>query len=240
MRFDEYITHTNFKRKASTFHEKQHPNKTEDKFVPNKWDDKFRAWAAKPPEVVEKPKPKVKTTMLVNTITNTEGLNRAYHQGDFYVHGNTLYIAGSHTARDWYDDFTKVPAWGDLRNSVRYQRALDALKNNPRVDTVIGHSLGGSVALELEKNHPQVKHSRVYGAPVFEPLGDEAGKVERYRNWLDPVSVADRSAVMSSHPEPFSNASLTHDYSNMANNFISKRSTEIIDDTNDRWDVRTE
>ena len=55
-------------------------------------------------------------------ITDSEGLRRAYEQGDYYVHGKTMFIAGSHTARDWFDDFTKVPAWGDLKNSERYQK----------------------------------------------------------------------------------------------------------------------
>ena len=53
-------------------------------------------------------------------ITDSEGLQRAYKQGDYYVHGRTMFIAGSHTARDWFDDFTKAPAWGDVRDSERY------------------------------------------------------------------------------------------------------------------------
>jgi pimeloyl-ACP methyl ester carboxylesterase len=44
---------------------------------------------------------------------------------------------------------------GNVRNSERYQQAEAALKDNPQVDTVIGHSLGGSVALELEQTEQQ-------------------------------------------------------------------------------------
>ena len=62
-----------------------------------------------------------------------------------------MYVAGSHTDQDWYDGFTKVPTWGDLRKSVRYQEAEKALKQNPQVNHVVGHSLGGSVSLELQK-----------------------------------------------------------------------------------------
>ena len=58
-----------------------------------------------------------------------------------------MYVACSHTAKDWYDDVTKIPVWGELRNSTRYQAARDAFIENPQVKTVIGHSLGGSVAL---------------------------------------------------------------------------------------------
>ena len=85
-----------------------------------------------------------------------------------------------------------------------------------------------------------MKNSRAGGAPVFEPSRQDAEKVARHRNWLGPASIADRSAVNFSHPNPLSTGSLTHDYSNIADNFISQRTTDIIDDSNGRWDVRTE
>ncbi len=84
-------------------------------------------------------------------ITDSEGLQRAYAQGDYYVHGRTMFIAGSHTARDWFDDFTKVPAWDDSRDSERYQKTLEGFKNQEQIDTVVGHSLGGSVSLEFKR-----------------------------------------------------------------------------------------
>ncbi len=65
-----------------------------------------------------------------------------------------MFIAGSHTARDWFDDFTNVPAWGDLKHSERYQKTLEEFRNQEQVDTVVGHSLGGSVSLELQKKYP--------------------------------------------------------------------------------------
>ena len=168
-----------------------------------------------------KPPEQDRVEYVRDQITDSDGLQRAYQRGDTYVHGNTMYIAGSHTAKDWFDDFTKVPAWGDLRDSTRYQRANDTLHYNPHVTTVVGHSLGGSVALELQKNHKNIKKSRTYGAPVFDILGSESKGVDRYRNWLDPVSVLDRSAKKSFKENPFESASLTHDYSNIAKNFTS-------------------
>ena len=149
-------------------------------------------------------------------ITDAEGLARAYQQGDAYTHGSTTYVAGSHTARDWYDDVTKVPFWGDTRESHRYKMADRALKANPQVTRAVGHSLGGAVALEAQKQHPGLE-SRTYGAPVFSPLGRES-KAERYRNLGDPVSILDRSAKKSIHWRPFSSLSEPHDYSNMAVN----------------------
>ena len=138
-----------------------------------------------------------KTEYITDEITDVQGLERAYQHGDYYLHGDTMYIAGSHTAKDWYDDVTKIPVWGDLRDSTRYQAARDALMNNPQIKRTIGHSLGGSVALELEKNYKNITSSRTYGAPVWNPLGSESNNVERYRNWIDPVSVFDRSAAKS-------------------------------------------
>ena len=130
-------------------------------------------------------------------------------------------IAGSHTAKDWYDDVTKIPVWGDLRNSTRYQAARDALMQHPEVKRTVVHSLGASVALELDKNYKHITSSRTYGAPVWNPLGSESNKVDRYRNWFDPVSMFDRSAVKSVKWNPFESSSLTHDYSNIAKDFTS-------------------
>jgi pimeloyl-ACP methyl ester carboxylesterase len=153
-------------------------------------------------------------------ITEATGLQRAYQQGDAYPFGNTLFIAGSHTAKDWYDDVTKIPFWGDVRTSTRYQQAEKALKANPNITRVVGHSLGGSVALELQRNYPNLQ-SRTYGAPVLDLTGSDA-KAERYRNWLDPVSVLDRSATRSVKWNPLDSASLTHAYDNIAQKFQVK------------------
>ena len=160
-----------------------------------------------------------KPVLKYDQITDSEGLKRAYEQGDYYTHGRTMFVAGSHTARDWFDDFSKVPAWGDLKGSHRYQKALEEFKNNRDIDTVVGHSLGGSVSLELQKNYPsRIKKSRTYGAPVMDLLGSESENVDRYRNWLDPVSIFDRGAKKSIKWNLLDSGSLTHDYSNIADN----------------------
>ena len=82
---------------------------------------------------------------------------------------------------------------------------------NPQVKTIIGHSLGESVALELDKNYNHITSSRTYRAPVWDPMGKESNHVDRYRNWFDPVSMFDRSAVKSVKWNPFESSSLTHD-----------------------------
>ncbi len=135
--------------------------------------------------------PEVKQEFIKDIITDTTGLDRAYQNRNYYVHGNTLYIAGTNSWRDVWDDITKVPFYGDLKQSERYQQAEKALKENPQIKHVIGHSLGGSVALELEKNYPkQIETSRTYGAPVLDLTEHEMSpRVERYRNIFDPNSV---------------------------------------------------
>ena len=186
----------------------------------------FKLKTARPEPQPQKSDPlgtKTENILTGKGITDDEGLDRAYSQGDAYAYGNTLYIAGSHTARDWYDDVTKVPFYGDLRNAERYKQAEKALKANPNITKVVGHSLGGSVALELQKNYPNLE-SRTYGAPVWDPFGYDKnfGKVERYRNLSDPVSFFDGSANNNVKWNPFDSGSLTHDYHNIG----SKLSTE--------------
>ena len=127
-----------------------------------------------------------------------------------------MYIASSHTARDWYDDFSKVPFWGDLRDSERYQKAYEALKNRGEIDTVVGHPLGGVVGLEMEKNFPdRIKTSRTYGAPVLNLTGSDSETAQRYRHWLDPISMLDRSAKRSIKWNALDSGSLTHDYTDI-------------------------
>lgn len=144
MKFNDYITTTNFRKRNYTY-----------------LDNQFQHFENRPPMEQRK------TVWIVSKLSDSDGLKRAYRQGDYYIHGDTMYIAGSHTARDWYDDFTKVPVWGDLKNSLKYERAQKALIENPQVKTVVGHSLGGSVALQLEKDYKHITNSRTYGAPVL-------------------------------------------------------------------------
>ena len=54
-----------------------------------------------------------KPELKYERMTDAEGLRKAYEHGGYYIHGNTMYIAGSHTARDWFGDFTKIPFYGD-------------------------------------------------------------------------------------------------------------------------------
>ena len=130
-----------------------------------------------------------------------EGLTKAYNNetgpGVFYdPDTRTEYIKGSITARDWWDDASKIPFWGDTKNAERYQQADDAFEDlvlsGKPVDRVVGHSLGGSVALQMQKDK-FIPKSRTFGAPVVDL--NAFGSSDRYRHPLDPVSVLDRGAT---------------------------------------------
>jgi hypothetical protein len=123
-----------------------------------------------------------------------------------------MYVAGSHYAIDWLDDLTRVPFWGDVKKSYRYQQVDKMLQQNPQIHTVVGHSLGGSVSHELQANNPGLR-TVTYGSPS---LSWQKGG-ERYRNAYDPVSMFDRGAVQQTHPNPMSYKALTHDYHNNTN-----------------------
>ena len=144
-----------------------------------------------------------------------EGLRNAYNDktatGVYYdPQTRTEYVKGSVTGQDWKDDFTRVP-FGATRNAERYQqddKAYEDLQSSGRpVDRIVGHSLGGSVALDMQKNHG-ISQSRTFGAPVFDL--NPFGQSERYRHPLDPVSILDRGATRG----PFTgvNPLSTHSY----------------------------
>ena len=116
------------------------------------------------------------------------------------------------------------------------------LKDNPNITDIRGHSLGSSVALELQKNYTERNlKTRVYNSPVWDIFGQDKEnydkwvamgkpnlidnyvpeKPERYRNLTDPVSFFDSGATNYVNTTPFSSKSLSHDYSNIAKNFKS-------------------
>ena len=56
--------------------------------------------------------------------SDAEGLRKVYNSPNSVFFDNSrMSIAGTHHLRDMWDDVTKVPFWGDVRNSERYQQA---------------------------------------------------------------------------------------------------------------------
>lgn len=194
-------------------------------------------------------------------ITDATGLERAMNNGHTHVIDNTIYIAGSNSKRDWYDNITKIPTiWravpaiqqykalmfglnslpyvkdytreldnhlpfsnmGDLTKSERYIEAEKVLKANPNITRAVGYSMGGSVALELQKKYPQLQ-TRTYSAPVVDFTNVISPKYEtnqeRYRNIGDPISMFDSGANSYLKLDFMDQPNLTHQYQNLANNF---------------------
>ena len=114
-------------------------------------------------------------------------------------------LQGLNTLKDRFLDaiFTtisqKKPMWGNTRDAERYQQAdaayEDLQASGKPVDRIVGHSLGGSVALQLQQDKG-IPKSRTFGAPVVDlkPFGRFYGDAERYRHVFDPVSILDRGA----------------------------------------------
>jgi hypothetical protein len=134
-----------------------------------------------------------KTIGLQNNVhhTNRLGLAKAYQSNkSTHIDGDTMYIAGTKGAKDWYGNFTKLPV-GLTKNADRYSDAVDALRANPQVKNIVVHSLGSSVAVELTKQHPdkQLELKALYASPFIDFGSKTHGN--RYRHRFDPISMLD-------------------------------------------------
>ena len=70
-----------------------------------------------------------------------------------YQHYSKLFIAGTKDFPTDHIDDLKLP-FDDTLNKTKRGRDADAYyRSHHEIDTVIGHSLGGAVALSLEKQY---------------------------------------------------------------------------------------
>ena len=159
-------------------------------------------------------------------IADNEGLRRAYNQPNrIYINGNRMYVAGTtwtddnnvskpplytmilkglfpgmipdnFSLNDAVDDL-KIPTF-QTKNIQRYKDAEQVLKENPNVNTLVGHSMGSGVILELNKSNNNKFITRTYSAPVFDPFPNNWEKNnpnnERFRTKGDPVAIFDNNA----------------------------------------------
>ena len=85
--------------------------------------------------------------------TNEDGMKIAYSKPEgYHIDNNKLFIAGTRDLRDVYD-WAKIP-FGTFKDSKIYKNIEPVFKNNPEINYIVGHSAGGSAALELEKKLP--------------------------------------------------------------------------------------
>ena len=130
-------------------------------------------------------------------ITDSEGLARAYDAPNaIYIDGNKAYVAGTRSGGEAWRDWPKIATWRTT-NIERYGQLTDALKGNPQVDTIIGHSLGASATAELQRQTNNKYLARYYGAPFLNinPFDGPDPRNQSFRHPGDPVSAFDHNAV---------------------------------------------
>ena len=137
-----------------------------------------------------------KVNKLDNKIMDKVGLKRAYEtKSGLYQHGNNLYIAGTRDFRDVIDD-SKLPFDKGARNSKRYEEVKQYLDEHPEINNLIGHSLGGAVALQGNKDNPNKYNIVTYGSPaVNSSFIKDDSNIKRFRNSGDPISMLDGKAT---------------------------------------------
>ena len=127
--------------------------------------------------------------------SDQEGLNKAYHTEDGLVEDtntHTLYIAGTRNLKD-ISQWGKIPLFKTKESDI-YNRAKKYLDERSNISNLVGHSFGGSAALQFQKDDKKFD-TRSCGAPVFDPIPRNPWhKPQRFCNKYDPVYVADLGA----------------------------------------------
>ena len=102
------------------------------------------------------------------------------------------------------------------RFSQRYKDADEILRNNNGIDTLVGHSLGSAVSLELNKNYNDKFKTRNYSSPVFDIFKNNSvnDKNLRFRTRGDLIAAFDNNAINISKPSI--NPLSLHSYDNYA------------------------
>ena len=122
-------------------------------------------------------------------VEDKAGLDEAYQTPEgVTTKGDTLYVAGTKSFGDVVDDLS-IPL-GLTNTTTRHRDASRVLVANPQLTRVVGHSLGGAVALQLQKENPELQ-TTTYGAPV----ASTSGSSERFREAGDPVAALDFGAT---------------------------------------------
>jgi hypothetical protein len=149
------------------------------------------------------------------SVSDAQALDIAKNSRDnMYLNGNTLTIYGTQgkfTGPDWMQNYPNIvlpiltgKSTTTVENTERYKQAYDMLVRHPEITKIVGHSLGGEVALKLAEQFPE-RHltGNVYSSPhidwfaqdKFKEILDNSRKerqeyykdksfIERGANWL--------------------------------------------------------
>eukprot|EP00972_Heterocapsa_arctica_P057957 8550391-Heterocapsa_arctica.AAC.1 len=129
-------------------------------------------------------------------ISDEDGFTKAYAATNgLYQHYNKLFIAGTRDfPRDHWDDLN-IPFHQTL-NGKRGRDAEACYKAHHEVDTVIVHSFGGAIALNMQRRYVKqgdnpygIIQSKTFGSPTI-----GMGKNGRVRYLGDPISMLDFGA----------------------------------------------
>ena len=137
-------------------------------------------------------------------LTDTQGLRLAYENPEgIYQNGSILYIAGTKSGRDVYDDL-KLPLY-KTQQTKRYKDVDKFIKDGAieidgkkhyGITDIISHSLGSAVGQQINNDYGNIFRSRSYGSPfVSGQQPEDTGTNLRIRKAGDPVSAFDRGSI---------------------------------------------
>ena len=157
-------------------------------------------------------------------LTDTQGLKLAYENPDaIYQNGSILYIAGTKSGRDVYDDL-KLPLY-QTQQTKRYKDVDKFIKDGTievdgkkltGITDIISHSLGSAVGQQINNDHGNIFRSRSYGSPfVSNQRPEDTGTNLRIRKSGDIVSAFDNATINLNRSSfnPLDN----HSYADIAN-----------------------
>ena len=157
-------------------------------------------------------------------LTDTQGLKLAYENPEgIYQNGSILYIAGTKSGRDVYDDL-KLPLF-QTRSTKRYKDVDKFIKDATievggkkltGITDIISHSLGSAVGQQINDDYGNIFRSRSYGSPfVSNQRPEDTGNNLRIRKSGDIVSMFDNATISLNRNSlnPLDN----HSYADIAN-----------------------
>ena len=146
--------------------------------------------------VIKQALPVVPVAPRNSGLSDEEGLRKAYAAPNaVFVDGNKAYVAGTRELKEAIFDWPRIGTW-QTSHIERYSQLTDALKDNPQVDTLIGHSLGASTVAEMQRQTDNKYMARYYGAPFLNinPFDAPDPRNQTFRHPGDPVSALDHRA----------------------------------------------